>query len=90
MATKAELEAELAILRRQIAERDRATEEPAREAEAPRDAVDAADDTELGSEDWDALFKEIVKEFESLPQKRPLLVAAGIFAFGWLIGRSSR
>ena len=90
MATKAELEAELAVLRRQIAERDRATEDRPADAAPPRDPADAADDTELGSEDWDALFKEIVKELESLPQKRPLLVAAGIFAFGWLIGRSSR
>lgn len=90
MATKAELEAELAELRRQLAERDRATEEHPPDVATPEEAAQTADDTELDSEDWDALFKEIVEEFESLPQKRPLLVAAGIFAFGWLIGRSSR
>ena len=89
MATKTELEAELAVLRRQLAERDKAAEE--RTAETAKEPADDPDtDGETSGEDWDALFKEIVEEFENLPQKRPLLVAAGIFAFGWLIGRSSR
>ena len=89
MATKAELEAELAVLRRQLAERDKAAKE--RTAETAKEPADDPDtDGETSGEDWDALFKEIVEEFENLPQKRPLLVAAGIFAFGWLIGRSSR
>ena len=90
MATKAELEAELAELRRQIAERDHVAEERQAGVAQPEDSAEPADDTELNGEDWDALFKEIVTELESLPQKKPLLVAAGIFAFGWLIGRSSR
>ena len=90
MATKAELEVELAELRRQLAERDRAAEQHTSDPNTPDANAETDEATKADGEDWDELFKDIAKEFENLPLKRPLLVAAGIFAFGWLIGRSSR
>jgi hypothetical protein len=84
MATKAELEIELAELRRQLAERDNATDDSSESAEPVKKTVSET------AEEWEAIITEVVKEIEDLPLKRPLLVAAGIFAFGWLIGRSSR
>ncbi|WP_170773454.1 hypothetical protein [Ruegeria lacuscaerulensis] len=79
MVTKAELEAEVAELRRQLAEH--ANPEPPKAPE-PADAfVD-----NLGH--WTAQIDEVLTEFEDLPHKKPILFALGVFALGYMIGRS--
>ena len=38
--------------------------------------------------DWDEQIQDVLKEFEDLPHKKPLLFALGAFALGYLLGRS--
>lgn len=88
MATKAELEAELADLKQQMAERekaDRVTPEEPSEPEAP-----ASDAVTAETQSWEALFEELTTELENLPQKKPLLLALGAFGLGYMLGRSTR
>ncbi len=77
MATKAELEAELADLRRQLAERPAAGPAPETDAEA-----------ETSDSSWDTEISDILKMLEDVPNKQPLLLALGAFGLGYLLGRS--
>lgn len=86
MVTKAELEAEVADLRRQLAEQTAASKQAA-EPE-PHDSV--ADKIAENIDDWAGQLEETLNELEDLPQKRPILFAVGIFAIGYLLGRSGR
>lgn len=92
MATKAQLEAELAELRQQLAQQARRDDsgseaELAKSAERPGD--DATDpDAEADNPDWETQLQEVLKEVEDLPHKKPLLLALGALALGYLIGRS--
>lgn len=90
MATKAQLEAELAELRQQLAQQARRNDsgseaEPAKSAERP--GGDAAD-PEADNPDWETQLQEVLKEVEDLPHKKPLLLALAALALGYLIGRS--
>ena len=86
MVTKAELEAEVEELRRLLAE------EKASKIPDPADAPSA--DHENGGpmmaalENWPEVLEDALSELEDLPQKKPILFALGIFAVGYLIGRS--
>jgi hypothetical protein len=90
MATKAELEAELAALRREL-------------AALRGDAADTADDAEetahgmrdtvtdfvasLKDTDLDGLAKQLTDEIETAIQEKPLLTALGILLVGYALGR---
>lgn len=88
MATKAELEAELLQLKKQLEER------PSQKQELPEaenhetlldsDPEEAPDD----QMDWDQTVSDIMANLEDFPHKQPLLLALGAFAVGFLIGRS--
>lgn len=88
MVTKAELEAEVAALRRQLAEQakmDRATadtEPKDKSGEAPADWISENLDT------WSSQLEEALTELDHLPHKKPILFALGIFTLGYLLGRS--
>lgn len=86
MATKAELEAELAVLRAQLKERD----EP-RAAQA--EDTDTAEET---ASTWDALaldlpqdsLKDLAKEIEAFAREKPLVTILAAVLVGYVIGRS--
>jgi hypothetical protein len=100
MATKAELQAELAELKRLFAEsRNAGTGTPAdtvNDGTAPdEDDSDTVPDNvmseamaALKGSDLEDMAKQIMKELESLPEKKPLLTALGAFVLGYLIGRA--
>lgn len=89
MATKAELETELAELRRQLAERPQSISPS--EPEPAEDGDDNADaDTAGGFESLD-LEKEIetlISDIDNFPHKQALLFALGVFALGYIVGRN--
>lgn len=88
MATKAELEAELLKLKRQLADHKdpQPKDPPAINENAP---VEETPDAVVGEKfDWDKEVTEVLASLEEFPNKKPLLLAAGAFALGLLIGRS--
>ncbi|MBO9412518.1 MULTISPECIES: hypothetical protein [unclassified Ruegeria] len=80
MVTKAELEAEVAELRRQLAERSQ-TENPAETESVTEQISDTLDQ-------WTSQIDEVLTEFEDIPHKKSIMFAIGIFAVGYLMGRS--
>jgi hypothetical protein len=103
MVTKAQLEAELAELKQQMAERPTAPPpapdpdpEPAPEAPAEagagnEDAVRSALIAQgLDAEDIDAALDWIKREARALGENKPLLLGIGAFALGYTLGRLKR
>lgn len=80
MATKAELEAELAVLREKLKEHGGSS------AQTPELPDNIDEEGEPGG--WDNELSELLAQIEELPSKHPLLLALGIFALGYMIGRS--
>lgn len=101
MATKAELEAELAELRQQMDEVP-----DAREADADKGQEAQTDPESNGSghpaldrilrdhgispEEIRGLMDQFNEELGHLPQNKPLLTALGAFALGFVLGRMSK
>ncbi len=85
MATKAELQAELAELRKQLAT---APPEPAT-ARPPRTSEDAAGGG-FAAEDIAALGEHLSGMLGTLPRNRPLTTVIGAFAVGFVLGRMIR
>lgn len=79
MATKAELEAELAKLKAELAERDAALK--------AKDSSEGEPETEDETLSLETDIGEILAELEEFPHKQPLMFALGAFAVGFLIGR---
>ncbi len=96
MATKAELEAELADLRKKLAD----TKADAKADDAPEPDEDPPASTgglagilaehDVKTEDLEDLWNQLVKELDGLPQRKPLLTAAAAFALGFILGRASK
>jgi len=84
MVTKAELEAQVADLRRQLAEQTTAREQTS----APEPQETVADRIAHNIDDWTGQLEDALTELEDLPHKRPILFALGIFTLGYLLGRS--
>ena len=84
MVTKAELEAQVADLRRQLAEQTAAREQTS----APEPHETVADRIAENIDTWSGQLEEALTELEDLPHKRPILFALGIFTVGYLLGRS--
>jgi hypothetical protein len=90
MATKAELEAELAALRRELAalrgDTADTADDPEKTAHGMRetvtDFVASLKDTDL-----DGLAKQLTDEIETAIQEKPLLTALGILLVGYALGR---
>lgn len=91
MATKAQLESELAELRIQLAQRESASNgglDAASNETDPTDADEAASEAEEDLADWEEQIQDVLKELKDLPHKKPLMLALGALALGYLIGRS--
>ena len=84
MATKAELEAELAELKLQMAQTE--TEKTEREAELPDD--DTSADSLTAFEISDIAVKDLIKEIETFANKKPLISLLAAFMVGYVIGRA--
>ncbi|WP_170412343.1 hypothetical protein [Ruegeria arenilitoris] len=84
MVTKAELEAQVADLRRQLAEQTA----PREQAQRPEPHDTVADRIAENIDNWTGQLEEALTELEDLPHKRPILFALGIFTLGYLLGRS--
>lgn len=87
MATKAELEAELAALRKELAQLkglpDEAAEDTDDEGHSTiRDFVGSLRDTDL-----EGLAKQLTDEIEGAMHEKPLLTALGILVVGYALGR---
>jgi hypothetical protein len=86
MATKAELEAELAQLRAELASRDADVK-----LESLVEVTNATSATPDATNDVNGNFyndiKEILADLEEIPHKQPLLLSLGALAVGYLIGR---
>ena len=88
MATKAELEAELATLTKRLAEGAEAAAQGA--ARAPSELSDMLKAHGIRGEDVTAALDKLSAEISNLPRTRPLLTVAGAFALGFILGRASR
>ncbi|MBK0326627.1 hypothetical protein I5535_04900 [Rhodobacteraceae bacterium F11138] len=89
MATKAELEAELADLRKQLAERAAEASQNV-QSEAPAALSDMLAAHGLSPEDITRAWDQLSREIGSLPQNRPLMTAVAAFGIGFVLGRMSR
>lgn len=98
MPTKAELEAELAALKQELAERaQKAAEETAPKAgrilgEGPAALAEmlkshGIDPTEL---DLERLWPQLSADFGTVFRTHPALTAVTVFALGFLLGRASK
>ena len=84
MATKAELEAELADLKAQLAKNSEAAETAASEAEAEEEQAEQPAPLEIS----DTLIKDLVKEVETLATDKPLITLVAAFVVGYIVGRA--
>ena len=94
MATKAQLEAELATLKAQLA-----TERPQPEPE-PKPEPTVSDeqnafaallkDHGVDTKDIEALWAQFSTELSYLPEQKPLLTAVAAFGLGFALGRMSK
>lgn len=87
MATKAELEAELAALRKELAQLKGLPDETAEDHDDEgqstiRDFVGSLRDTDL-----EGLARQLTDEIESAMHEKPLLTALGILVVGYALGR---
>ena len=88
MATKAQLEAELAELRQQLAERPAENPEPQQAEPEATIPPEFSPEPAEGELDLDKEIGELISQLDGLPAKHPLLLALGAFAVGYLIGRT--
>ncbi len=84
MVTKAELEKQVAELKSQLA----AQTQPDPERATGDDSEDRHHGFSEQLHEWSGELEHVLEELEEMPQKKPVLFALGIFALGYLIGRS--
>ena len=82
MATKAELEAELAQLKDQFSEMK--ASEPSRAGEAGNEDDEGTGPIELS----ETMVKDLVKEIETFATDKPLFALLAVFLVGYVIGRA--
>lgn len=90
MATKAELEAELALLRSELAQHaDVAATPSPDEMNAEKHTIKATlADYGIDAENLEDLGATLSKELLELQKEKPLVVLVAAFAFGCLLGRA--
>ena len=82
MATKVELEEEVEKLRQDLAEAR------AHAGTTLRAAGDAARNQIPELEEVEAMLADVAAEVKKLPERNPLLLAAGALLLGYMLGRS--
>ncbi|WP_170482343.1 hypothetical protein [Ruegeria arenilitoris] len=96
MATKAELEAELADLREKLNERDDQEELSVTSPQSDNDAEENSSlskelsDFGINGESIEEVFRQLVHELDDFHKQKPVLTVAAAFALGFLLGRSSK
>lgn len=96
MATKAELEAELAALKDKLAETVAEQKPAAPETSQPPLSFDADTlkskliEAGLDTDDIEAVWDQLSAEVGTLQQKNPMLTLVGVFALGFMLGRLSK
>lgn len=95
MVTKAELEKQVAELKRQLEEKSEDTEpnrpSPHSAGEALKDVVeDIPEKMSAEFENWSGEIEAALAELDTLPHKKAILFALGVFVAGYVIGRSGR
>jgi len=93
MVTKAELEKQVAELRRQLDEREKAETSTGSAAKSAKQKLqeaveDIPDRLSSEWEDWSREIDEALAELDTLPHKKAILFSLGVFALGYLIGRA--
>lgn len=89
MATKAELEAELAQLRKALSETKQVSSQDEIQSAKTPDQDSAQDASSLfEGQEFAGLFHQALEDLETLPNRKPVLTALGIFFVGYLLGRS--
>ncbi len=87
MVTKAELERQVADLKRQLEDKT-----DSRDSDAPeppqKGAENLAGRMSAELEDWSSEIESALSELDDLPHKKAILFALGVFALGYVIGRS--
>lgn len=100
MATKAELEKELADLKQELAKSGGADDEDTQGTSTAKTA-DATDDNAHGlkklladhgvdAENIESLSETLLDELKSLQKEKPLTLALAAFALGLVVGRASK
>ncbi|MBO9449753.1 hypothetical protein J7426_05765 [Tropicibacter sp. R16_0] len=96
MATKAQLEAELAALKSQLAASNaKPAPEPEPDPEPEQNDEQSAftallKEHGVDTHDIDALWAQFSSELSDLPEKKPLLTAVAAFGLGFALGRMSK
>lgn len=99
MATKAELEAELDVLRQQNEALRSKAEHTAEDTEAPTDfgdslapnaLVDVLTKQGINSSDIEAIADQLADELVTFHKDHPLITVLGVFALGCIVGRAFR
>lgn len=94
MPTKAELEAELAELKRKLADGAEtvtdAEESVLGDGPAALAEMLKSHGLDPGDLDLDRLWRQITEDFGDMQRKHPALTAITVFALGFLLGRMSR
>ena len=103
MATKAELEAELAVLKQKLADRPEPLEASDNAADSSDEAVSGErsrekstaiekilEDHGFQSSDLEDLLTQLSDELGGFPQNKPVLTALGAFALGFILGRMTK
>lgn len=96
MATKAQLEAELATLKQQLEDRETVHETPAKADVEPDNPDEQSAFSGLLKEhgfeghEIDALWEQFSTELGDFPEKKPLLTAVAAFGLGFVLGRMSK
>lgn len=93
MVTKAELEKQVADLKRQLEEKTVAADEAKSGAHGAREKLKETIQDIPGKlsdefEDWSGEIDTVLQELDSLPHKKAILFALGVFALGYMVGRS--
>lgn len=97
MATKAELEAELAVLRREMKQRDEEVKPASSDVVAAKSADQSPeangmqqilDEHGINAEAVDAFKDNLLEEFTELQKDKPLVVLVAALALGIIIGRA--
>lgn len=94
MATKAELESELAALKAEMKARDEESdtgETQASSSDSEADAIKAKlAEAGLDPADIEAVWDQLKNEFGAFQQKNPMLSLVAVFALGFVMGRVSK
>ncbi|MDK3072603.1 hypothetical protein QO034_05730 [Sedimentitalea sp. JM2-8] len=90
MATKAELEAELAELRQKMEQKVSETVEAAARTDAPEAFAEMLSRHGIGSEEISQLWTKLSDELGPLTQNKTLMAAIGAFGLGFVLGRLSK